>query len=426
MPMAMPHLYSPPPVVGHASGALIHPRLAVIPDGDIPRSWASASATTSNGNEIRISVRLACPPATSFVKVQSSADGIADKLKMLVRNDPTSRVVAARGDLLLICLPLVAAAAEDDNSSPYSSSARHQQQQHDLFVFRACVGRLCWLRRVPHAAHYYCWINDPLGIISLPGDDHFILADLQLYSSSPELDPATGQPQEMATAALVRYSSASDRWDLTPLAMPYDGDALKPFHWRTDKCFSSSTDQTEAECSTTIMYWVDYHLGLLRCDVGNSAPMLRFIRLPEIQSWKSYGIPSYTFLNSRMCPKAYRTAGACKGGTVIFVHVDNGLFGQRKKSGFTVNTWALKAVPEFEWREAGVLRVDDELWALPCFKDSPLPRWVPQFPMVSARQEGVLHFIMQEHTRGRDDWLITVDMQRKVLQSYENRIKTGW
>ncbi|CAO2186584.1 unnamed protein product [Urochloa humidicola] len=237
MPMAMPDLYSPPPVVGHASGALIHPRLAVIPDGDIPRSWASASATTSNGHEVRVSVRLACPPATTFVKVQSSADGIADKLKMLLRSDPTSRVVAAHGDLLLICLPLVTTGAEDDYSSPYSSSGRHQQIQHDLFVFRACVGRLCWLRRVPHAPHYCCWINDPLGIVSLPGD-HFILADLQLYSSSWELDPATGQPQE-EMAALVRYSSATDRWDLkAPLAMPYDGDALKPSHWKTDKCFS--------------------------------------------------------------------------------------------------------------------------------------------------------------------------------------------
>jgi hypothetical protein len=66
----VPHLYAPPPVVGHGSGALFHPRVAVIPDGDIPRSWTSASATTSNGRDLRISVRLEHPPATSFVKLQ--------------------------------------------------------------------------------------------------------------------------------------------------------------------------------------------------------------------------------------------------------------------------------------------------------------------------------------------------------------------
>ncbi|CAM0146986.1 unnamed protein product [Urochloa decumbens] len=410
----LPNLCSAPPVVGHGSGALFHPRLGVIPDGDIPQSWASASATTSDGNEVRISVRLASPPATSFVKVQSAAAG--DKLKPRLRLDPTSRVVAAHGDLLLICMPLV-----DDDSPSYS-----RRHQHDLFVFRACVGHPCWLRRVPHASYYYCRINNPLGIVSLPGGGgHFILADLQMYSSRYQLDPATGHLQEIA--CLVRYFSATDRWDFkAPLAMPYDGDALKPDHWRTDMCFCSSTDDKQTDNgSTAIMYWVDYHLGLLRCDVGNCAPMLRFIRLPEIESWNSYSFPAYMFLQGRMRPEAYRTASAYKGGTVIFVHVDNGLFGLHKKSGFTITIWALK-MPEFEWHEVRVLQVDDELWQLPTFKDSPLPRWVPQFPMVSMRQEGVLHFILHEYPCGDDDWMITVDMHQKLLQSYENRIEAGW
>lgn len=83
---------------------------------------------------------------------------------------------------------------------------------HDLFVFMACVGRP-WLRRVRQSAYLYGLINDPLGIVSLPGD-HFILADLQLCGwRSREVDPATGQPRQ-DIAGLVRYSSATDRWDL--------------------------------------------------------------------------------------------------------------------------------------------------------------------------------------------------------------------
>ncbi|WVZ78470.1 hypothetical protein U9M48_026176 [Paspalum notatum var. saurae] len=49
---------------------------------------------------------------------------------------------------------------------------------------------------------------------------------------------------------------------------------------------------------------------------------------------------------------------------------DNGLFGSLKRSGFSVTTWALKTTPEFVWEEMEVLQVD-----------SPLPRWVPHYPM---------------------------------------------
>jgi hypothetical protein len=81
----------------------------------------------------------------------------------------------------------------------------------------------------------------------------------------------------------------------------------------------------------------------------------------------------------------------------LFVHVDNGgFFGSRKRSGgFTITTWALNKIPpdEFVWHQVGVLRVEDELWRLQSFKDSPLPRWVPQFPMVSAKQEDVIHLV---------------------------------
>jgi hypothetical protein len=112
----LPHLYAPPPVVGHGSGALFHPRVAVIPDGDIPRSWASASATTSNGRDVRVSVRLELPPATSFVKLQTG-----DELRPL----RCPIVVAAHGDLLLIYVPLVIAGGPDPTSG------------EDWFVFRA-------------------------------------------------------------------------------------------------------------------------------------------------------------------------------------------------------------------------------------------------------------------------------------------------
>jgi hypothetical protein len=409
----LPHLYAPPPVVGHGSGALFHPRVAVIPDGDIPRSWASASATTSNGRDVRVSVRLELPPATSFVKLQTG-----DELRPL----RCPIVVAAHGDLLLIYVPLVIAGGPDPTSG------------QDWFVFRASrVGRP-WLRRLPHAAANYCFTcscDDPIGIVSLPGDE-FIIANLKLICmrpgvypadderktkvmlmrySSPAPPPPTNDEWKME---LMLYSSANDQWDAKLLAIPYyAGDALirQPFRWKAEKFLAST------ETEGPMVYWVDYqyHHGLLRCNVGDDAPELRFIPLPrEIQIFKHY-------------PEAYSAVGACKG-TVLFVHVENGgCFGSRKKSGgFTITTWALNKIPpdEFGWhQQVGVLRVNDELWPLPSFKNSPLPRWVPQFPLVSTQHENVLHFILQEYPSGKDDWMITVDMHRKLLQSYENRIK---
>lgn len=92
-------------------------------------------------------------------------------------------------------------------------------------------------------------------------------------------------------------------------------------------------------------------------------------------------------------PGAYRASN----GVIKFVDMDNGPFGRTKTCGFTITTWTLRTAPELEWAKDGVFQIDD-LWSLPEFRGSPLPRWVPVFPVVSKQDPGVHHFILKVST----------------------------
>ncbi|RLN19958.1 hypothetical protein C2845_PM02G44250 [Panicum miliaceum] len=207
---------------------------------------------------------------------------------------------------------------------------------------------------------------------------------------------------------LFRYSSATDLCEHKPLAMPYDGDALKPFEWFTDKVLAAGG---------SVMYWVDLHRGILHCDVAADCPEICFIRLPEIEIWKDIVEQRRTFA------EVNRTVGICKG-LVKFVDVDNGRFEtRRQKTRFTVTTWVLnKMKTPAEWMKVAVLRVNDEFWTLPNFQDSPLPRSAPLCPMVSAKDVHLFHFVLEEDKLYRcQDWMITFNMHQKLLHSYECR-----
>jgi len=94
--------------------------------------------------------------------------------------------------------------------------------------------------------------------------------------------------------------------------------------------------------------------------------------------------------------------------------------GSRRGAG---TTWVLnKMKTPAEWVKVAVFRVNDELWTLPNFRDSPLPRSAPLCPMVSAKDVGLCHFILEEDKHYRcQDWIITFNMHKKLLHSYECR-----
>jgi hypothetical protein len=92
------------------------------------------------------------------------------------------------------------------------------------------------------------------------------------------------------------------------------------------------------------------------------------------------------------------------------------LFGTKKTSGFKITTWSLKWT-DLKWVKDSVLQVDD-LWSLPNFRYSPLPRWVPEYPVVSKQDSNIIHFILRGPQSDAKAWIITLDMRNAVLKSY--------
>ncbi|RCV26430.1 hypothetical protein SETIT_5G244700v2 [Setaria italica] len=177
---------------------------------------------------------------------------------------------------------------------------------------------------------------------------------------------------------------------------------LYPLTWTTDKVFSFRG----------FMCWVDYHHGILYCDVFSDLPELRFVQLPGIEIWDD----SHDYSYGRQMPVAYKTVEV-SNGVIKFVDVDNGQFGVKKSSGFCITSWTLRT-PELEWEKDGdVLQVDD-LWSLEEFRDSPLPRWVPEFPVVSKHDSDVVHFVLRGPRSGAKAWVISVGTRPKLLKSY--------
>lgn len=69
------------------------------------------------------------------------------------------------------------------------------------------------------------------------------------------------------------------------------------------------------------------------------------------------------------------------------------------------------------WLKDTVVEVD-ELWLLPEFRYSPLPRWAPEYPVVSKEDSNILHFILPGPRSNAKTWVITLDMGKKLLKSY--------
>uniref|UniRef100_A0A0E0ID18 DUF1618 domain-containing protein n=1 Tax=Oryza nivara TaxID=4536 RepID=A0A0E0ID18_ORYNI len=80
-------------------------------------------------------------------------------------------------------------------------------------------------------------------------------------------------------------------------------------------------------------------------------------------------------------------------------------------------------LPLFEWEVDGTLQHEEELWSLPSYQGSPLPRITPTFPVFSMHEADVLHFILDRP--GYDDkcWVITVDIKNKSSLGSSNEFR---
>ncbi|KAL6656546.1 hypothetical protein ACP70R_004326 [Stipagrostis hirtigluma subsp. patula] len=363
----------PAAVVGGVGWASFDDRviLADLAAASSSSSSMAAVSTTSNGLEVRVSLRLAAPPAASYVELYTDA-----------------------------CLHMVVAVRDDDPFDPPTDN---------FFVYKADPD-WPWLRRLPSIGD---WMGRPwhTGVARLGGAGNwkgFVVADLQPRTVYPH---AGGMDEE---AELFRYSSAAGRWELKRLDMPHDPEkGLHPLCWETDAVFS---------LGGSTMCWADYHRGVVLCDVAAADPVLRFVRFPGIEIWDD-------FIDGRGLPAMYRTASV-RGGRLWFVDVDNGRFRQQARTTFSrrtgavitsrrtvITTWTL-CTPELEWRKELTLQ-HGELLSQRRYRRSPLPRSLPGFPMIDMLQHDVIHFVVRRSWEDPENWMITVDMRNKCLKSYQ-------
>ncbi|KAL6638025.1 hypothetical protein ACP70R_025597 [Stipagrostis hirtigluma subsp. patula] len=347
----------------------------------------------NNGRDARFSLRcLAAPPAASCVQLDTDDE---------VFRKPD--IASAAGDLLLIHMVVAV------------KGVYYMKYPHNFFVYKADPD-LPWALPLPPPRDVM--VRPELTGIARRGEE-FPVAHLMTWDVH---DHAAMRRVEVAMVQL--YSSATGRWETKRLAMPLDPDkGLDEFEWETDTVISFHG----------LVCWVDYHHGILYCDVFSPDPELVFLRFPGIEM-----LPG----SRRGIPTRYRTVSICCG-RLKFVDVDNGQFWSTDSddddvsigseddvcieidaSGCSVRTWTLK-MPEFEWEEEASLLLP-ELWSLPVFRDSALPRTVPTYPMVSLHEADVLHFVLKGPGLFYEAWMITVDMKTKLLRQhmlYENPIE---
>lgn len=85
------------------------------------------------------------------------------------------------------------------------------------------------------------------------------------------------------------------------------------------------------------MFWVDYHRGMMYCDVFADSSVLGYMQVPGIDIWDQ----NNDYSKGRQLAKAYKTVGINRG-ELKFVDIVDELFGTRKTSGFKIMTWLLK------------------------------------------------------------------------------------
>ncbi|CAM0907991.1 unnamed protein product [Alopecurus aequalis] len=346
-------------------------------DEELADNPTAASCATATGRVVRVSLRLESPPVPSSVRLYTDE-----------RVYGRPRVLAADGDLVLINMVLT---VEDELSGCYP----------DNFLVYKADAHTPWLRFLPSPMD---WIDDHwpwmphlprllhrIGrrasvAIARSGEDFFV--------GSLTINYVSDNWEEVSD--LLLYSSEKNMWEAKRLSKPPDPDKqYVNCLWRTDAVFSSGG----------FMCWVNYVRGILRYDLTSSMDShLSFVRFPGIEIWDDEpGVPA----------KLRTVSVVGDRGLLKFLDVDNGRYRSTKNGRCTITTWILR-MPELEWEKDITVQLDD-LWSLPDYQDSPLPRIMPTYPVINGQDANIVHFVLDEEDK---TWIITVDIRNITLRSY--------
>uniref|UniRef100_A0A0D9WZ04 DUF1618 domain-containing protein n=1 Tax=Leersia perrieri TaxID=77586 RepID=A0A0D9WZ04_9ORYZ len=337
---------------------------------------ATVSTTTSTGRAVRVSLHLATPPASSSC-VHFYTDDPGANNKSLVRK-PIPRLMAADEDLLLIHMTIT---PEGDLLDP-NGMPIYYYRPDNFFVLNDWAGN-------PRAT----------GIMRSGKGEEYVVASLMP-------DAVLDGQEERLVFTLWIYRSTTREWRSRQLDSPDGPHGAGECGWDNDAVFPFQG----------YMCWVNYHRGILFCklvldDDDDAELRLGFVPFPGIEMSTRDLFPQ---------PDMYRTVSAV-GGLLKFVDVDNG--DMRSSTGgdcTIITTWTLRSLGlGFDrWELDDKIRLEDDLWSLPNYQESPLPRIVPRFPVFSMNSPNAVHFILNRPGYSDKCWMITVDMKNKSLASY--------
>nr|CAB3502949.1 unnamed protein product [Digitaria exilis] len=237
--------------------------------------------------------------------------------------------------------------------------------------------------------------NAEMGILCHDDNGYFTVAHLAYRSQKLELclvhhQPSAGVPMDWSLKQL----------DI-PLEMKIDLDS-----WRTDVVVPIGRS----------LCWVDYYQGMLLVDVlttnSQSSPkqqQLHSIRLP------SQLLKYRRLYNDAGDPDPFRHVCVTDSGIIKLVCV----FVNRSPSddGFKIITWTLVDIDKGSWiKDVDTTMGADEFFDLFDAAESCLPRVKPTFPVMSLVDPDVICFLLKEKDCNLT-WMVEVNMRKKILLS---------
>ncbi|CAL4982150.1 unnamed protein product [Urochloa decumbens] len=185
---------------------------------------------------------------------------------------------------------------------------------------------------------------------------------------------------------------------------------------------ATTNEQMEAELHLfrsgqwSVVCWVSLHQGLLFCSVFDESPVLWHVPLPK----------QAEEMEPHSGPGSSRDVCITSGSTVKFVGIfprcccggTGSTHCQHSRHAYTINTWTL-SMDSMVWVMDGMVH-GTELWGLHAYEG--LPRIPLMLPIVSLVDPHTICFLACEwyHIRDGGDitgWLILVDIKRKAIKS---------
>ncbi|KXG22386.1 uncharacterized protein LOC8068958 [Sorghum bicolor] len=360
----------------------------------------SARSRDSNGDDVLVSLRLVAPPGASHLRLHYSRE---EEAKML---NGTALVAAHLDSVLFRVVP------PSSPINPFNSWCCYT----DYFVCKAGPSGMSIYGPLPpcykdaqrmaaqgHAQRSHMLDVRDIGLLRR-GED-FAVADLKVLMPRD----SSSEPKE---AELFRYRSnaLTPQWEVKRILICQSDDKDHGLRWwTTDKVVSFEGN----------LCWIDYHRGILFCDVFDDDPQLQYAELP-VEPPK--GDPTHPEFG-RAHPYVTRSLCVIEGGTLMFVNVtraDGEIASKRKLgSGFTITCWSLGtplSSKSIGWVKEGAMEAG-EIWSQYPIFDPHIPCLSPEFPFVSLNEHSIIYALLceREYAAGRT-WVLVIDIKRKKLE----------